>query len=400
MADYELLIIGAGVSGLSMAHYAAAAGWKTLVLEQEHRPGGCLHSHRFGAALDGFWLELGAHSAFNSYGNLLALLEAVGALGQLQPRAKVGFRLFANGAVRTIASQLAVTELLLAPVRLAGQRKSGRSVADYYGAIVGRRNYASVFGPAFDAVLCQPASDFPAEALFRRRPRRKEVVRGFTLPGGMQTIADLLANQPGLHIEWGQTVRTIACVGDDFQVYTAQGSYVARRLCLATPVATAAALLSTAFPAIAGKLAEIGVVAVESVGVALPVERLSLPSVAGLIGRDEAFYSVVSRDTVPDSRYRAFTFHFRPGVLDEEEKWTRIAQVCKVPRAALNRENVVAKSNVLPALRVGHALRIATLDQALAGTRLALTGNYFTGVALEDCVTRSLAEWNRLQREA
>jgi UDP-galactopyranose mutase len=35
----------------------------------------------------------------------------------------------------------------------------------------------------------------------------------------------------------------------------------------------------------------------------------------------------------------------------------------------------------------------------LAGTRLALTGNYFTGVAIEDCVIRSRQEWVRLQRE-
>ena len=46
MADYDLLIIGAGISGLSMAHYAAGAGWNALVLERERQPGGCLCSHR------------------------------------------------------------------------------------------------------------------------------------------------------------------------------------------------------------------------------------------------------------------------------------------------------------------------------------------------------------------
>ena len=44
MTDRDLLIIGAGISGLSMAHYAAAAGLNVLVLEQEDRVGGCLHS--------------------------------------------------------------------------------------------------------------------------------------------------------------------------------------------------------------------------------------------------------------------------------------------------------------------------------------------------------------------
>ncbi|HMQ14265.1 MAG TPA: FAD-dependent oxidoreductase, partial [Candidatus Competibacter phosphatis] len=156
MADRDLLIIGAGISGLGMAHYAAAAGLNVLVLEREDRVGGCLHSHRFGGEMDGFWLELGAHSGFNSYGNLLAILERVGLLGRLQRRVRVGFRLLVGGAVKSIPSQLYFPALALAPVRMLGLIKTGRTVAEYYGHIVGRRNYAAVFEPAFDAVICQP----------------------------------------------------------------------------------------------------------------------------------------------------------------------------------------------------------------------------------------------------
>jgi UDP-galactopyranose mutase len=36
------------------------------------------------------------------------------------------------------------------------------------------------------------------------------------------------------------------------------------------------------------------------------------------------------------------------------------------------------------------------MDRCLAGTRLALTGNYFAGLAIEDCVLRSNAEWARV----
>ncbi len=183
MADRDLLIIGAGISGLSMAHYAAAAGLNVLVLEREDRVGGCLHSHRFGGEMDGFWLELGAHSGFNSYGNLLAILEQVGLLGRLQRRARVGFRLLVGGAVKSIPSQLYFPALALAPVRMLGLIKTGRTVAEYYGHIVGRRNYAAVFEPAFDAVICQPAGEFPADSLFQPRPRRKDVPRGEMFAG-------------------------------------------------------------------------------------------------------------------------------------------------------------------------------------------------------------------------
>jgi oxygen-dependent protoporphyrinogen oxidase len=399
MTDYDLLIVGAGIAGLSMAHYAAAAGLKARVLERESQAGGCLHSHRFTGEQDGFWLELGAHSSFNSYGNLLAILERIGLFQQLQRRAKVSFRLFAEDAAHSIASQLHVSELLLAPFRSLRTPKAGRSVADYFGHIVGPRNYRAVFEPTFNAVICQPSGDFPADALFRSRPRRKDAPRGFTVPGGLQTIADYLSQQPGIAVTLGQPVRAIRRDGAVFIVHTDSGDYRARAVSLATPVAVAAELLQAEFSGIAAALAQIETATVESVGVAIPAALLRLPPVAGLIGRDQAFYSAVSRDTVPHPLWRGFTFHFRPGAVDDEAKLARISQVLGVPRPVLGAANTVFRINQLPALRVGHGDRIRAVDQALAGTGLALSGNYFTGVAIEDCVSRSLSEFERLQQE-
>lgn len=396
---WDLLIIGAGISGLSIAQEAARAGWNILLLEQENRPGGGLHSQRFAGDLDGFWLELGAHSAFNSYGNLLALLETAGALNCLQRRAKVNFRLYAEDAVRGIVSQLAFAELLLAPLRLLGSNKIGRSVAEYFGPIVGPRNYRQVFEPAFSAVLCQPAGEFPADGLFNPRPRRKDVPRGFTLNGGLQTLAEIFAEQPGVHIAFGQTAQELRREADAFAVRTESGVYLARSLCLATPVAVAADLLQGAFPALAERLAEIPTAWIDSVGVAVPRSLLQLPPLAGLIGRNQPFYSAVSRDVVPDPRYRGFTFHFRPGALDAAAQRQCIARTLNVAEERLPPTHWASKTNQLPALRVGHGERARDLDQMLAGTRLALTGNYFTGIAIEDCVTRSRQEWVRLQRE-
>lgn len=168
---------------------------------------------------------------------------------------------------------------------------------------------------------------------------------------------------------------------------------------MATPVEVAARLLRAELPALADRLAEIRTAAVETVGVALPTAQLSLPPLAGLIGRNEAFYSAVTRDTVPNSAYRGFTFHFRPGLLDEEKRITRIAEVLGISHGSLGAENVVSKLNQLPALRVGHDGLIRAVDDLLAKSRLALTGNYFTGVAIEDCVTRSRAEFARLRSE-
>ena len=45
---------------------------------------------------------------------------------------------------------------------------------------------------------------------------------------------------------------------------------------------------------------------------------------------------------------------------------------------------------------LGHADVVRDIDAALAGGKLAVTGNYFDGLAIEDCVLRSNAEWRRI----
>ena len=51
---------------------------------------------------------------------------------------------------------------------------------------------------------------------------------------------------------------------------------------------------------------------------------------------------------------------------------------------------------MLPAPVRGRGEAVAELDRLLAGGALAVTGNYFEGLAIEDCVARSRAEWRRL----
>ena len=121
---------------------------------------------------------------------------------------------------------------------------------------------------------------------------------------------------------------------------------------------------------------------------------LELPPLAGLIAIEDAFYSSVSRDFLPDPSYRGFAFHFRPGVLDAA---AQVERACAVLGVAPSR--IAAQSRVhnrLPALRYGHTDLVHQLDAALAGTRLGVTGNWFLGVSIEDALTRSRSESDRL----
>lgn len=393
--DFEHIVIGAGISGLGLAHRAHRKGIATLVLERGERVGGCMHSRTFDGC-GGFWTEAGSHTCFNSYGHLIDTLGDLGLLGHLTAKGKVSYSLWQGGRRRPVLSGLHVLELAASLPRLFTAKKAGSSVADYYGRGLGRSNYRDLFGPAFRAVICQDADDFPAELLFRRKPRRKEVLRSFTLPGGLSDLPAAIAAQPGLSVRTGAGVQSIRKEREGFRVVTAAGEeHACRWLTLAVPPDVAAALLPPELSDLRSAVAEIEVAETETVAVCVTASDLAhLPPLAGLIAVDDAFYSMVSRDYLPDPRYRGFAFHFRPGVLSPE------AQVDHICRALGVREDHIAGMarvvNRLPALRVGHEARVRRIDALLPETRLALTGNWFYGVSIEDCMTRSHQELERL----
>lgn len=392
------LVIGAGISGLSAAHYALAAGTPTLVLEAAARPGGCMQTHGFDA-LGGYWVEAGSHSCFNSYGNLIGILEQLGQLGRATPKAKQGYKLWRGGARRSILSALHPLELALSLPRLFSGGKAGRSVADYYGRGLGAKNYRDLFGPAFRSVICQNADDFPAEALFRKKVRRKDVLRSFTMPAGLAEIPTAIAGQAGLEVRYNSPATGIARTGDGFTVTLADGGQLgADRLTLAVPPDIAARLLADVAADAARIIGGIGVVGIDTLLLVFEKADLPLPELAGLISVDGAFLSAVSRDFLADPRYRGFAFHFPGGRYSPEE---RLAAAGAALDASPARAAAVAHAtNRLPTLRTGHYTRIAALDETLArgaaAGRIAVTGNWFLGVSIEDCITRSRAEHARL----
>jgi UDP-galactopyranose mutase len=58
--------------------------------------------------------------------------------------------------------------------------------------------------------------------------------------------------------------------------------------------------------------------------------------------------------------------------------------------------HVADKTTMLPSPVLGHGETVAELDRLLAGGKLAVSGNYFEGLAIEDCVVRSRSEWRRV----
>ncbi len=395
MKRYDIVIAGAGISGLSLAHYCARRGLDTLVIEKNERVGGTFHTHRFAGGASDFWIELGAHTCYNSYGNLLRVMEDCGILGQALKREKVGYKMLVDGEIKSIPSQIHFGELLFSVPRLFTAKKAGQSIESYYSRIVGAANFRRVFGPLFNAVICQEAHDFPADLLFKKRPRRKDVMKSFTLREGLQSITEAIAAQPGIQIVKGKTIETLSFSDGVFGITTADGHvYESGSLAVATSPVVAARLLEAPFPQLAVLLSRIRVETVETVGFMVRKDASPLPPLAGIVAVNEPFYSAVSRDTVRHEKYRGFVFHFKAGAADHDTKLGRISEVLGVKRDQL--ENVVSTENLVPSLLVGHDSLLAEIDRLIAGERLLLTGNYFSGVAIEDCVSRSLSEFTRL----
>jgi len=394
-AKYDIAIIGAGISGLSLAHYCKNEGLKTLIIEKSSRIGGTLHSHYFQEI--GFWIELGAHTCYNSYGNLIKILEDCSAINKIVKRENVPFKMLSDGKIKSIPSQLNFLELLFSVPKIFLLKKNEMSVREYYSKIVGMRNFENVISPALNAVISQNADDFPADLLFKRRPRRKDTIKKFTLEKGLQTIADSVSSQKGIDVVLGQNITSINYKGNYFEIASEAGPYEAEYLAIAASASSAAGILKESFPEISERLSRIRVEKIESAGVAVKREDVeSIPPAAGIIPSSDIFYSVVSRDTVKDTRYRGFTFHFKPDSANNNEKIKRIAEVLGIKENRI--EHFVEKENFVPSLKKGHNLLIQDIDRSISGKPILLTGNYFDGLAIEDCISRSFKEFSRLKK--
>jgi oxygen-dependent protoporphyrinogen oxidase len=221
------------------------------------------------------------------------------------------------------------------------------------------------------------------------------VVRSFTLPQGLEQIARAMANQQAMEVKTRQAIKAIHADDNRFVVQSTDGDeYTAARLTLAVPPDVAAQLLPDRFADVAGLLRKIALSEIDSLTLCVRADALELPRLAGLIAVGEDFYSMVSRDYLAHPEYRGFSFHFHHGRLDAANRLQRGAAILGIgtDRIAGSQHT----RNRLPALRTGHDDLVRHIDGALEHTRLGLTGNYFYGVSIEDCLTRSRNEFLRL----
>ena len=402
MEKRDVIVVGAGISGLAFAYYAARAGRSVLVLERGERLGGCLSTHRLAS---GYWFELGAHTCYNSYVRLAEIVEGCGLRGEVLRRARTHLRFFEGDELvpgsnlRALVRLISFGELIRSAPRMVAAKKDGHTVYSYYSRMVGRRNYGNVFGPLFAAVPSQGADAFPAGMLMKsRRTRRRDFPRSFTLGQGLQTLVDGIARQPRIEVRLSSSVSSVEWTGGEYAVLAQGGEDCgAPVVAVATSPSVASRILRGVAPELATQAARVKESVVETLGFVVRAEKLRLPVSTFLIPRDDLFHSVVTRDSVPDPAWRGFAFHFRPGQ-PLEKKIERVTRLLGIARGDL--EDLAEESALLPSPVLGHEHVVREIDRLSSGARLCLTGNWFAGLSIEDCVSRSREEWERAARLA
>jgi protoporphyrinogen oxidase len=394
---YDCIVIGGGISGIAFAHRLKQMGRQTLIIEKAETFGGQVRTFH-PAGNDGFWTELGAHTCYNSYTRLLALANETGATGTLVPMRPFGYMAWSGDKPRSLAAEVAYLPLLMHGFRAFRSDKSGKTAREYFRPIVGAANYDRLFRYAFRAVISQDADDYPAEIFLKKRQSKdKSQPRRFTFKAGMTSFLQAVIWHGGLAVRCRTDIRHIAKTDGVFVLTDAGGEcFRTRNVALAVDPQTAASLLQATEPGVSELLSTIGVVRSESVGVVVAKDRLRLKMMAGLIPLSDGLLSVVARDPVADDALRGFTFHFSTGQNTEEGKFNLICKALNIRRSDV--ESWSEMTHALPAMRLNHLDMAGRTDAVRRDSHVYLTGNYYYGLSLEDCVIRAEREAERFAR--
>lgn len=391
--DCDDLVIGAGISGLGYAYYQSKKGQNIVVLDKANIAGGSVNTVKSDKASN-FWLEMGAHTLYNSYGNLIDLIESLNLSDQIIRRKKYPFLIYDQGKLRSIFRYLNLIPFVYGALTLSFRDKKDQSVASFYGRIFGRRNYQVILKDCFNAVLSQDAENFPAEFLFNKKKRHKNYPRSFTLSGGISTLFESIKESKQITFKANQTIQSIKRLDHIWQVNTNESSFRAKRLVIATSAYDAGKLLSSIAPVLAKKLLDINYSEVNSLGLICQKDDLKhIKKMAGIIGRGDApFYSIVTRDVIFDPTYRGFTCHFKPAYFKVHGQEASLAFLCEF--LGIKKTQVVDyffKKNTVPALAGNHKSYLAEICTLACDHHILLTGNYFYRLALEDCLAQSIS---------
>ena len=456
----EVVVLGAGISGLTCAFALQRRGFEVLVIERSERAGGVIQSDR----VEGYLIERGPNSTRGT-AELLALVEQLGIEGEmLEGDAKAPAYVFFNGRMRAVPmnpvallrsdllSAGAKFRLLKEPFVDRRQSAEEESVADFFGRRLGGEIAERLVAPfvsgiyAGDSRRLSVQAAFPALAnlesssgsLFRGglakvrqakrdrkeappQPKRK-LPRSVSFRSGLGYLTDTLRARLGDALLPATECSVQSKIPDGgpgrFRLtFTREGEEVllsCDHLILATPAHVAAAQVRPLSAEISQLLSEVEYppltvlhLAYEKSQIANPLDGFGVlvaPS-EGLNVLGCLFSSTQFGNRAPEGK--ALLTIFIGGVLHPDLTSLTDAETVAMARADLDRMlgisappdvlSVTRWKRAIPQYNLGHAERIKLIEETLRGIEgLHLIGNYLHGVSVGDCIREAAKMAERL----
>jgi oxygen-dependent protoporphyrinogen oxidase len=445
--DCDVVVVGAGISGLATAFHLQRTGRSVRVFEAAPRAGGVIGTRR----RDGCLLETGPNSTLDTTPLIGELLDAAGLAGERVDATAVAARRFVLRGGRLVAlptspgaflatslfslgAKLAlVCEPFVAPCppdreeSVAGfvRRRLGAEFLDYaiepfvagvYAGDPERLSLRAAF-PRLHALEQRYRSlirgqIFGVRERARNRERAKNTASSFSFRNGMQTLTDALARAlPGL--ETGVRVARLARRDEGmFAVEAVRGrervAARSRAVVLAVPAEAAAGLVRPMAPAAAAALAAIPYAPVAVVasayrrtdvhhaldGFGFLSPRKEGRSILGTLFSSSMFDGRAPADTVLLTTFvgGARNPELARSSVDAIAKQVERELAALLGAAAPQWQEVVQWPRAIPQYTLGHLERIAAVEQAEADLPgLFFRSNYRGGVSVGDCIKSAVA---------
>ncbi len=440
----EIIVIGAGISGLATAWFLRARGHPVHVLEAAAEPGGCVRT----IAERGFLVDAGPTSTLYRNGALGELIASLGFGEEMVEASAVARNRYIVKDGELLALPLSLLafaktplfsakgkfRLLLEPFR--SRARAEESVAQFVARRLGPEILDWAIDPFVSGVYAGDPVKLSARAatakvyaleaeygslfigaigrLLRGRasgpqPRGKLI----SFRSGMQSLAMAIAAKLEGHISLNTEVSALARTGSgEWIVRAGEREFRARCIVVATPAYCAAKLLRPLDNDLGTALESIHYPPVASVALGFGREQVRhplngfgmlIPSKVGRVTLGVLFSSTLFPGRAPDGEVLLTAFiggarNHSVATLTHEEL---VAQVLKDLRPLLGIDgeahfrHVALWRRAIPQYELGHLERLARIDAARARLPgLHLRANWRDGISVSDCAenARKLAE--------
>lgn len=435
----DILIIGAGISGLATAWFLRERGHQVQVLEAASEPGGCLRT----LARDGFLIEAGPNSTLSKGGAFDELVRGVGlAADQIEgnPLAKRRFVVKGGAPLALPGSPIAFLRTPLFSARgklrllaepFIGRAEDEESVAQFVRRRLGQEFLDWAIDPFVSGVYAGDPEKLSARAatakVYALEAEHGSLIKGalaralrgkasgpqprgklVSFRGGMQALAHAVAAALGDAVRLNAGAESLARLPDGrWQVRAGRAAYEAERIVIAVGAEQAAQLLTPLDAAPATELRAIHYPPVMSVALGFSRQQVRHPldGFGMLIPRREQrttlgalFSSTLFPGRAPDGRVllTAFIGGARNAAVAGLDDGAIVGAVLADLRALLgvDGEPVFTLVNrwprAIPQYELGHLARIERIDAALARfPGLHTRANWRDGISVADCVTNA-----------